>query len=227
MLPFIEPAELPADAIEVGCILDAWGIKGWFKVLPFSGDPQALFSSKRWYILPPLKGSKTVLVPSLLKIQEAKNHSDFVVAKVQDCSDRNGAETLKGARIFVSRMSFPTPGVDEFYWVDLVGLKVQNREGLDLGVVKEIMSSGPQSVLVITPSEDYKASAISKTKESANEADLTHAFTPSQNSRTSKSSAKASAPAVTPDCLIPFVSQFIDDVDLKAGLIKVDWQVDY
>ena len=41
----IELAELPADAIEVGRIADAWGVKGWFKVLPHSADPQALFSS--------------------------------------------------------------------------------------------------------------------------------------------------------------------------------------
>ncbi len=226
MLPFIEPAELPADAIEVGCILDAWGIKGWFKVLPFSADPQALFSSKRWYVLPPLKGSKTLLGPSLLKIQEAKNHSDFVVAKVQDCPDRNGAETLKGARIFISRMSFPTPGADEFYWVDLVGLQVQNREGLSIGVVNEIMSSGPQSVLVITPSEDYKANAVSNAQESVKEGEL-EGQTSSSSPKKPKASTTSKASQSTADCLIPFVSQFIDDVDLKAGLIKVDWQVDY
>jgi len=36
---------LPADAIEVGRIADAWGIKGWFKVLPYSANPEALFSA--------------------------------------------------------------------------------------------------------------------------------------------------------------------------------------
>lgn len=39
----LESAELPADAIEVGRIADAWGIKGWFKVLPHSASPEALF----------------------------------------------------------------------------------------------------------------------------------------------------------------------------------------
>ena len=52
MLSGLEAAELPADAIEVGRIADAWGIKGWFKVLPYSASPEALFSSKRWYLLP-------------------------------------------------------------------------------------------------------------------------------------------------------------------------------
>jgi 16S rRNA processing protein RimM len=44
---------LPDDAVEVGRVLGAWGIKGGIKVKPFAADPQALFSSKRWYILPP------------------------------------------------------------------------------------------------------------------------------------------------------------------------------
>ena len=43
-------APWPDDAIEVGRILDAWGIKGGFKVQPFSSDPQALFSSRRWFL---------------------------------------------------------------------------------------------------------------------------------------------------------------------------------
>ena len=46
------------------------------------------------------------------------------------------AELLKGARIFVSRASFPTPDTDEYYWVDLIGLHVVNREGVVLGEVR-------------------------------------------------------------------------------------------
>ena len=44
---------LPDDAVEVGRIVDAWGIKGWIKVLPYASDPQALFASQRWFLQPP------------------------------------------------------------------------------------------------------------------------------------------------------------------------------
>ena len=43
---------LPLDAVEVGRVLGAWGVKGGIKVKAFAGDPQALFSTKRWYIQP-------------------------------------------------------------------------------------------------------------------------------------------------------------------------------
>ena len=145
----IEPAELPADAIEVGRIADAWGIQGWFKVLPHSADPQALFSSKRWYLQPTEKGTPTFSGTVLLRVREAKEHSDSIVARADAVDDRNAAELLKGARIFVPRSSFPSAGKDEYYWVDLLGLDVVNREGVNLGKVKELLSTGPQTVLVV------------------------------------------------------------------------------
>ena len=153
----LDAAELPADAIEVGRIADAWGIKGWFKVLPYSASPEALFSSKRWFLQPAEKGAKTFTGTVLLKVIEAKDHSDTVVAHAQDVPDRNVAELLKGARIFVARSSFPTPEVDEYYWVDLIGLHVVNREGVALGRVHELLHTGPQTVLVLAYEEDGKA----------------------------------------------------------------------
>jgi 16S rRNA processing protein RimM len=154
--PEIEPAELPADAIEVGRIHDAWGIKGWFKVLPHSADPQALFSSTRWYLQPPERGPRAFSGTVLLRVRETKDHSDSVVARADGVHDRSGAELLRGARVFVPRSSFPTAGDDEYYWVDLIGLDVVNREGVHLGQVRELISTGPQTVLVVEYQEAGK-----------------------------------------------------------------------
>jgi 16S rRNA processing protein RimM len=157
MLPGLEAAELPADAIEVGRILDAWGIKGWFKVLPYSADPEALFSSKSWFLLPSEKGAKTFESVCKLKIREAKTHSNTVVAHAHEVDDRSAADNLRGARIFISKSSFPAAQKDEYYWVDLIGLEVVNREGLCLGHVRELMSTGPQTVLVIDDAQQSPA----------------------------------------------------------------------
>lgn len=183
----LESAELPADAIEVGRIADAWGIKGWFKVLPYSASPEALFSSKRWFLQPAERGAKTFAGTVLLKVKEAKEHSDSVAATSAEVPDRNAAELLKGARIFVSRASFPTPETDEYYWVDLIGLEVVNREGVALGAVRELLHTGPQTVLVLAYEEEAKAK----------------------------------------ERMIPFVSAYIDTVDLAGRRITADWQPDY
>ena len=146
----------PDDAIEVGCITDAWGVKGWFKVKPFSSDPQALFSSRRWFVRAPESvgpGASVKLsgLPPLLKILAVKNHGDGVVAQAQDVSDRAGSEALRGARLFISRGSFPTAGPDEYYWIDLLGLAVFNREGEHLGEVVGLIDTGPHSVIRVAP----------------------------------------------------------------------------
>lgn len=157
----LDPA-WPEDAIEVGRVVDAWGVKGWIKVQPFASDPQALFSSRRWFVKPPeeaaLKrlGAKASSYPTLLKITAAKEHGDVVVAQAQEVEDRSGAEALRGARIFIGRSSFPTADADEYYWVDLIGMSVVNKQGDALGAVVGLIDTGPHSVLRIQ-SGDPKA----------------------------------------------------------------------
>ena len=110
-----------------------------------------------------------------------------MVANAHEIDDRSAAEKLKGARIFIPRSSFPTAAEDEFYWVDLLGLDVVNREGVALGQVHDLLSTGPQTVLVLSSQVDGKPV----------------------------------------ERMIPFVSQFVDGVDLPSRRITVDWQADY
>ncbi len=149
MSPGLEVTALPADAIEVGRITDAWGIKGWFKVHPYSAQPEALFSSRCWYLLPAVKGARIFSSPVKLSIRESKFHSGTVVAWASTIDDRAAAQALRGARIFVERAHFPPVNSDEYYWVDLIGLTVVNREEVDLGTVRELLSAGAQTVLVL------------------------------------------------------------------------------
>ena len=160
MMPLLEAADLPADAIEVGRIGDAWGIKGWFKVVSHSAAPEALFSSKRWFLQPTERGAKTFTGTKLLRVIEAKEHSGGVVAQAHEVVGRDAAEALRGSRIFVARTSFPSVSTDEYYWVDLIGLNVVNREGVALGQVKELLSTGAQTVLVIAYQEADEAGVL-------------------------------------------------------------------
>lgn len=202
MLPGLQPSmglipsNLPDDAIEVGRILDAWGVKGWVKVLSHSTDPEALFSAKSWFLQAPdakfrpgfMSFSGTVSVG----VEEAKTHSGSMVAKFGGVDDRNAAEALRGCRIFLPRSSFPAASKDEYYWVDLIGLNVVNREGVALGLVRDLMTTGPHSVLCVE-------------------------YTTQQEDGTS----------TTAERMIPFVSAYVDAVDIVGKRITVDWQPDY
>ncbi len=157
-LPAAASDAMPPDAVEVGRIIGAWGVQGGLKIKPISSDPQALFSSKRWYLqaseTPRPPGAKAALaLPALLRVKQARDHGEGVVATVQDIEDRDAAQALAGARIFVPRASFPTPGEGEFYWIDLIGLNVVNRQQLGLGVVVGLIETGPHCVLRVQPAE--------------------------------------------------------------------------
>ena len=71
------------------------------------------------------------------------------MAHIQGVDDRNITEALQGSRIFIPRSKFPPPKKGEFYWVDLLGMAVVNRQGDELGQVADLLSTGPQTVLVI------------------------------------------------------------------------------
>jgi 16S rRNA processing protein RimM len=166
-LPGLKQAALPDDAIEVGRVLDAWGVKGWVKVLPHSTEPEALFAAKDWLLQAPeakfRPGFSVFSGTVSITLDECKVHSNTVVAKIAGIDDRNLAEALRGARIFLPRSSFPSASKDEYYWVDLIGLDVVNREGVSLGAVRDLMSTGPHSVLCV----EYQAVAEDGTEAAA------------------------------------------------------------
>jgi 16S rRNA processing protein RimM len=146
----LDPAAWPEDAVEVGRILGAWGIRGGFKAKPFSGEPEALIGARRWFIRPPEdkpRAAGSPALPSVLSIASARDQGDAIVVVATEVADRNLAEALRGARIFVSRASFPAAAAGEYYWVDLIGLAVFNRAGESLGAVESLLDTGPHSVL--------------------------------------------------------------------------------
>ena len=181
----------PADALEVGRIGDAWGLKGWFKVLSYASPPEALLSARRWHLQAAAQAPAVARLPGVLEIREVREHGDGLVALAEGIADRNDAEALRGARIYVPRSSFPKAAADEFYWADLVGLAVVNRAGDRLGDVVGLIDTGPHSVLRVAPPGSGDAAVAADER------------------------------------LIPFVSAYVDTVDLAARRIVVDWGLDF
>ena len=71
------------------------------------------------------------------------------MAKWDGCDTPEAAEALKGAPIAVARSDFPPLHGQQYYWVDLIGLQVFNRDNRKLGVVKGLRSSAAHDLLEI------------------------------------------------------------------------------
>lgn len=138
------------DRLTLGRVAGVYGIKGWVKLVSFTRPIENLLDYSPCWIA---KGSGYEA-----RLLEGKLHTTGLIARVsgpdgQVIEDRDLAAALIGSEIQVERSRLPEPDEGEFYWFDLVGLSVQNREGLPLGKVTEVTSNGAQDVLVLKEGE--------------------------------------------------------------------------
>lgn len=126
----------------MGRIVAPYGIKGWIKVQPFTQQHRGLLDYPVWQL--GQEGDWRAR-----KVEAAKVHGATVVARLEGIADRDQAAALQGLRIAVSRDEFPEPAAGEFYWADLIGLKVVNVAGEALGNVVRVFETGANDVLVV------------------------------------------------------------------------------
>jgi 16S rRNA processing protein RimM len=154
---YFKASPMPDDAIELGRIQEAFGIKGWVRIHPHSADTDALLAAKEWHLQPPepkfARGFSAFTGVVAVEVGEIKAQTAGIVARIEGLDDRTAAEGLKGVRISVPRSAFPATPEGEYYWVDLIGLRVVNREGAEMGIVRDLITTGPNSVLVLETTE--------------------------------------------------------------------------
>lgn len=133
---------IPTNLIDMGYIANAFGIQGWVKIKTATEYSDSLDEYTQVYLK--LKDG-TILSK---KIEKSFARDGVFHAKLAGVDDRDAAFALKGTIVAVDREEFPDLDEDEFYWVDLIGLNVINVQGESLGVVKDLMETGANDVLV-------------------------------------------------------------------------------
>lgn len=131
-----------SEYVDVGRINGLFGVKGWVKIYSHTQPRENIVTYKPWLLR--LNGELKEV-----KVAEGKRHGKGVVARLEGVEDRDAAQLLMGAEIAIRREQFKALQPDEYYWADLVGLKVENSEGVDLGVVDRLLETGSNDVLVL------------------------------------------------------------------------------
>jgi 16S rRNA processing protein RimM len=126
----------------MGRITAPFGIKGWIKLQTYTQAPENLLAYPTWWV-----GSEGDWQQNRLEQGQVQNAA--VVAKLAGCEDRDAAALYRGKQVAIPRDAFPQPAANEFYWSDLVGLRVVNAQGEDLGTVNEVLGTGANDVLVV------------------------------------------------------------------------------
>jgi 16S rRNA processing protein RimM len=126
----------------MGNIVGPFGVKGWVKLQPLTAAPGNLLDYAVWWVEADAGWRRC-------EVEKAEVHGETVAAKFLGCDDRDEAARYRGRQVAVPRGEFPEAGENEFYWADLIGLKVVNEAGEDLGSVSRVFETGANDVLVV------------------------------------------------------------------------------
>lgn len=137
----------PGEPVVMGRVLGAYGIHGWLRVQPYTESPQGLTGYPKWWLRQGQEGWREVAVA------EARAHGSLLVARLEGDLSREGAARLRGVEIGVPRTAFPVLGEGTIYETDLIGLRVVNRSGEELGRVQGLVSNGAHPVVRVQGQE--------------------------------------------------------------------------
>ncbi|MBB4726795.1 ribosome maturation factor RimM [Xanthomonas arboricola] len=129
--------------ILLGRIVGAFGVKGELKLESWTEPRSAIFRYQPWVVRTP-SGQESV-VSGVRGRDQGKN----LIAVFPDVTDRDTVEAMHGTEIYVARSVLPPPKPDEYYWVDLEELQVETVEGVKLGTVSHLFSTGSNDVMVV------------------------------------------------------------------------------
>ena len=132
--------------LEVGQIVNTFGIKGMVKVIPFTDDIKRFDKLDKVYI-EKNKSKKEY------KIEEVKYHKNMVLIKFEGIDKIEQAEELRNSYLTVSRDSVEELEEGRYYIVDLLGLDVYTDEQVLLGTLDDIFNTGSNDIYVVKNKE--------------------------------------------------------------------------
>ena len=129
--------------ILIARVVGAFGVRGEVKLQSFTDPVSAALKYQPWLFVH--DGSEREMSDV-----RGRATAKGLTAFLPGVDDRDAAEALKGAEIWIPRSRLPSPKPGEYYWVDLEGLKVRNLEGVDLGIVSHVFNTGANDILSVT-----------------------------------------------------------------------------
>lgn len=130
------------DFLEIGQIVNSYGIKGFFKVVPFTDDITRFNNLKNIYIEKNKKLEKK-------EIEEVKYHKNLVLLKIKGIDDINDTEQYKNCYLKIDRENAVQLPEDTYFITDIIGIQVFTEEGELLGNIIDVFPTGSNDVYVV------------------------------------------------------------------------------
>ena len=212
---FLIPKKFMSEWIEIGKIVAAQGLDGEVRVYPDSDFPERFIEpGKRWILRP----NKSEPEPIEFLGGRYIPGKGLYAVEVEGVEDRDGAEALRGCKLFVEKTDRPYLESDEFYVQDLIGMEVFNQlTGEILGKVSDIIPA-VNDLLEIETNLTRPETVVAEL-EKPKQLETPKAKADPRNTRPPRKT-RVKQPKST-KILIPFVEEIVPIVDLEQGRIEI------
>ena len=124
----------------IGVVGAPKGVGGAVRITTYTGEPAAVAAYGPVYAGP---GGRA------LKLTVKEKARRGVVVTIEGVEDRNAAEALRGTKLYVPRTALPEPQEDEYYYCELIGLRVETSDGRALGEVRALYNFGAGDIVEV------------------------------------------------------------------------------
>jgi len=134
--------EAAGNKVVLGKVSGLFGVRGWIKVYSYTDPRASILDYRVWWLA--INGEWR-----RFDLAEGRQHGKAIVAWLEGVDDRETAALLIEADIGVNRAELPEVEEGHYYWRDLEGLKVEDRDGRVLGSVAYLLETGANDVMVV------------------------------------------------------------------------------
>lgn len=135
--------------VALGRVVKAQGLRGDLKVAVYSGDADDFSPHREVFV-----GAVDQAQPYTLAC--TRNQGKFAILSLAEIRDRSMAEAHVGEEVFVPLAQMPILDEDEFYWHEVIGLRVVTVQGRELGTVTSLIATGAYDVMVISSPGEHE-----------------------------------------------------------------------
>ncbi|WP_407493652.1 ribosome maturation factor RimM [Pseudooceanicola sp. MF1-13] len=128
-----------SDQVIVGAIAGSYGVKGEVRLKSFCAEPSAIADYAP--LTDEAGNSYTVTLTRPIK--------NGFAARLGGVATKEQGDALKGVQLFAPRDRLPAPEEDEYYHADLIGLRVVDTGGTEIGTIRAVMDHGAGDLLEI------------------------------------------------------------------------------
>src|SRR3990167_9754266 len=130
------------NKIIMGRFARPYGVRGWIKVISFTDPKENLLKYTSWLVK-----HKNQWQP--LEIEDGKGHNQYLIVKLPTYNTPEAVQAWTNDLIAVERDALPTLPKEEYYWADLIGLRVITQNGVDIGQIESFLATNSNDVMVI------------------------------------------------------------------------------